>query len=126
MPKSKASGNELTLLLVTANDNERDALLKDKAFSFSAPQPSPLAKDSTSYNIGRISAHTVIHFKLPTQGSAKSGASHTSISRAIEAWEPDAVVLVGIAFGKENSLSVMFLFQTVLRIMKAGKLKMRV
>jgi len=102
MPTNHILRDKHTFLLVTANNNERHALLNDKAFGFSAPKPSPLKMDSSHYSVGEISQYSVIHLHLPVQGSAKSGASHTSILRAIEAWSPDAVILVGIAYGKHN------------------------
>lgn len=43
-----------------------------------------------------------MHFELPDQGSAKSDGSLASTRAAIDEWKPSAVILVGIAFGKNS------------------------
>lgn len=102
-PELYSNSNGHRFLLITTTDCERDAILKEKAFNFGDPIPSPLANDSAYYNVGSIGPHTVIHSKLSAQGFLKLGASLSSISLAINAYEPDAVILVGIAFGKDSN-----------------------
>lgn len=93
---------EARYLLVTANQHETDALLRDhNFFTFSPDQRSAREDDVLFYNIGRFGAYEVVHFELPEQGSSRADASFASVQAAIEAWKPDAVILIGIAFGKE-------------------------
>ena len=59
--------------------------------------------DSSHYNIGEIGSHEVIHLNLSVQGSSRPSAAHISISRAIEAWKPDAIIQVGTGFGIDET-----------------------
>ena len=90
-------------LFVTANKNEANALLKDeKFFPHISNEHSLLADDKNFYDLGYIENYEVVHFRLRRQGSARPGASQASIEKAIRAWKPDAVILLGIAFGKQK------------------------
>jgi nucleoside phosphorylase/GTPase SAR1 family protein/WD40 repeat protein len=88
-------------LLITANKNETAALLNcgNNFFKFTPNQQSTLPHDANFYNIGKFGCYDVIHLELIDQASAKAGASILSISTAIDAFHPDAVILVGVAFG---------------------------
>lgn len=90
-------------LFVTANENETRALLEDTTFfHYTRNQRSTSPDDDSFYNVGTFGKYEVIHFELQDQGSILSGASQTSIYLAIDFWQPDAVILVGISFGKDN------------------------
>lgn len=89
-------------LFVTANSHETEALLKDRNFFKYEEKRSSINKDNNFYNVGKFGVYDVIHFELINQGSIKSDASILAIYDAIEAWQPDAVILIGIAFGKDN------------------------
>ena len=91
-------------LFVTANSHETDALLKDKSFFAFEEKRSTISTDTAFYNVGKFGEYDVVHFELINQGSVKSDASILAIYDAIEAWRPDAVILVGIAFGKDNGV----------------------
>lgn len=93
-------------LFVTANSNERAALLEDKEFYRYRPDVrSANQGDALFYDHGYFGKYEVIHFQIPQQGSVRADASLPSIMTAIDAWNPDAVILVGIAFGKDNDAS---------------------
>ena len=92
-----------SFLFVTANKNETAALLKDKDFfKYDEGVRSGNENDDNFYNVGYFGKYKVTHFELVDQGSVKSGASLLSICKAIEFCQPDGVILLGIAFGKEN------------------------
>ena len=90
-------------LIVTANENETNALLNDQCFTYNDNQRSDIPHDVTFYNIGQYGYYNVVHFELNTQGAVGSDASQLSIATAIDAFQPKAVILVGIAFGKDFS-----------------------
>jgi len=95
--------NNPLFLFVTANEHETNALLEDKGFFDHTPKiRSSIPSDGMFYNCGKFGAYKAVHFELPDQGSVKVGASLPSILTAIDAWNPDAVILVGISFGKDN------------------------
>ena len=93
---------ENPILLVTANENETDALLNCKSFLIKKPRHSDDSRDATIYNIGTLGCYSVVHFELVQEGSVGSNASQLAIANAIDAFSPKAVVLVGVAFGKRN------------------------
>lgn len=92
------------ILFVTANHNETKALLGNRAKYFEYTQKKSLKKnDLNTYNVGKFGAYEVVHFELRQQASIGADAAVLSINNAIETWKPDAVILLGIAFGRDNS-----------------------
>lgn len=89
-------------LIVTANENETAALLSDSTFNYKTIRSND-PNDVAFYNSGTFGHYNVIHFELNDQGSAKADAAGLAIHTAINAFHPDAVILVGIAFGKDFS-----------------------
>jgi pentatricopeptide repeat protein len=90
-------------LFVTANENETTALLEDTDFfKYEQGLRSQNPNDDSFYNVGKFGCYEIVHFELQDQGAVKAGASLPSIMMAIDAWKPDAVILIGIAFGKDN------------------------
>lgn len=91
-------------LFVTANANETKALLKlkDDGFFKYEEKRSNIISDTNFYNVGRFGCdcYQTVHFELNNMGSTKSDASILSVYDAIKFWQPNAVFLVGIAFGK--------------------------
>ena len=94
-------------LFVTANENETAALLNcgDNFFKFKPNMQSELPHDANFYNVGKFGCHDVIHLELIDQASVRQSASILSISNAIDAFSPDAVILVGVAFGSGDGKS---------------------
>jgi nucleoside phosphorylase len=93
-------------LLVTANEHETNALLADRNLFSYVEQQSTNPEDVLYYRIGKFGNYEAVHFELPEQGSVGADASFASVLTAIEEFHPDAVILVGIAFGRdcENAL----------------------
>jgi len=89
----------IQFLLVTANQNETEALLNDKMFKYVVKR-SEDANDTAYYNVGEYGSYKVVHFQLNQQGSVGSDSSQLAIASAINSYHPDAVILLGIAFGK--------------------------
>ncbi len=89
-------------LIVTANNYETEALLADSDFIHKRVR-SKDPDDTAFYNIGTFGHYNVVHFELNDQGSAKADAAGLAIHTAINAFHPCAVILLGIAFGKDFS-----------------------
>lgn len=98
--------NEVKVLIVTANNIETEAVLADESFTFEREKKSPDPHDPMFYNIGTYGFYNAIHFQLMNQGSVGSDSSALAIVTAINAFEPQYVILVGVAFGKEFSDSI--------------------
>lgn len=95
--------NSSPILLVTANDHETQALLEDtKFFEYDSGIQSDDDEDALHYNVGLFGQYSVVHFQIPEQASVRADGSLASVSAAIRNWDPVAVILVGIAFGKDN------------------------
>ena len=93
------SGNKL-FLLVTANANEREALQKSSAYTvLENDKRSDFRGDTNFYDIGTFGLYDIVHLDLINQGSVKPDATITAVSYAIEVFHPDAVIIVGVAFG---------------------------
>lgn len=93
--------DKIRFLLVTANENETSALTKDSAFKC-REERSGDPRDATFYNVGTYGEYDIVHFELPDQGSVGADSSQLTINTAINEFKPDAVILVGVAFGKDN------------------------
>ena len=97
------ANHDLSFLFITANSNETDAVLKSPYANFEERR-SENPKNTNYYSVGSFGKYKVVHLELQDQGSAKTDASLLSIDHTISEFHPDAVILVGIAFGKENSV----------------------
>lgn len=108
--------SEKLFLFVTANKNETAALLDcgENFFKFKPNQQSKLKHDANFYNIGKFGHYDVVHLELIDQASTKQAASVLSISNAIDAFHPDAVILVGVAFGAGDGKSKKMMIGDVL------------
>ena len=93
--------DQLVFLLVTANEHETNAVLNSGMFNYKEERAKD-PDDTLYYHVGEFGRFSVVHFELPDQGSVGSDASALSINAAIKEFSPDAVILIGIAFGKEN------------------------
>lgn len=91
-------------LFVTANENETTALLNcgNDYFKFRPNVQSKLPHDANFYNVGKFGCYDIVHLELIDQASVRQGASILSISNAIDAFNPDAVILMGVAFGSSD------------------------
>lgn len=93
--------DKIRFLIVTAKDNETNALINDPAFKCEVKRSTD-PRDATFYNIGTYGEYDVVHFELPEQGSVGSDGSLLTINAAVGEFKPDAVILVGYAFGKDD------------------------
>lgn len=91
--------DKIKILLVTANENETNALLNDKTFTYEDDRSAD-PNDTTYYRVGTYGHYDVVHFELNAQGSVNSESAILAVYTAIREYGPDAVILVGIAFGK--------------------------
>ena len=91
-------------LFVTANETETTALLNcgNDFLKFEPNLQSNLPHDANFYNVGKFGCYDIVHLELIDQASARQAASILSISNAIDAFHPDAVILVGVAFGSDD------------------------
>ena len=96
----KDEGCVMNVMVVTANKNETEAVLSCTSFSYTVERSSD-KNDPIFYNVGTWGHYTVTHFELISQGSVGADSAQLSIATAINNYHPDAVILVGIAFGKE-------------------------
>lgn len=99
------SERQICVLVVTANKIETEAVLNDKAF-IHEEKTSNDPHDPMFYNVGSYGCYQVVHFQLLGEGSVGSDSSELAIVSAINSFHPDAVILVGVAFGKEFSDSL--------------------
>lgn len=93
--------SEKLFLFVTANENESNALFEDSDFFKYEVKHSSNLDDVNFYNVGKFGEYHVVHFELQEQGSARADSSFISIYDAINEFRPDAVLLIGVAFGKD-------------------------
>lgn len=102
IPEMNTPETNIQFLLITANENETKAILNCESFKhkrFQSKDP----QDTQYYNIGKFGCYQVAHVELQQQGSAQSGSAILSIYKAINFCSPVAVILVGIAFGKDGN-----------------------
>ena len=92
--------DKFRFLIVTANENETNALINDSEFKCEEKR-SEDPTDVTFYNVGKYGLYDIVHFKLLEQGAVGADSSMLAIDAAIKEFSPKAVILVGIAFGRD-------------------------
>ena len=97
----KGNFHTMKIMIVTANENETKAVLACKSFNHKVNKSND-QYDVNFYNVGKWATYDVIHFQLPMQGANGADSSALSLASAINNFEPNAVILLGIAFGKDN------------------------
>ncbi len=88
----------LSFLLITATDLETDHIHK---ILKPLPNYKKILKtynQSFTYYIGVLGEYCLVHIQSD-MGSVSRGGSLTSITHAIQDWQPKAVIMIGIAFG---------------------------
>ncbi|MEQ9866515.1 hypothetical protein [Pectobacterium aroidearum] len=94
------------ILLVTVTDVESKAIINNVLQITQKKFESFTIKD-TSYQALGIIGQSECFLCISEMGTGGVGGSHTSVDKAIQNLNPDAVIMVGIAFGiDENSQSV--------------------
>ncbi|MGK2348665.1 hypothetical protein [Actinomyces sp. W5033] len=87
---------------MTANTHETDAFLALESMQGCSGRRSGSSTDPNFYQVADVGSYEVVHFELLQQGSARADASLPSIISAIDEWNPRGVILLGIAFGKDD------------------------
>ena len=90
------------VLVVTANPHETDAFLALQSMRGATERHSRSSTDPNVYYVTDVGAYEVAHFELLQQGSVRADASLPSVMSAIDEWKPRGVILLGIAFGKDD------------------------
>lgn len=86
------------ILLVTVTSVESKAVI-DNAFQITQKKHKSYTIEDTSYQDLGIIGQSHCHMCISEMGSGGVGGSHSSLNRAIQHLNPDAVIMVGIAFG---------------------------
>lgn len=102
---SGAASGPATVVLLTVNDHETDAIFE----VFLGPTPSPVQQTigGITYNLlGEHGGMRIVH-TIGEMGSGGVSGSQQRTGEAISHWAPSAVVAVGIAFGvKEKTQEI--------------------
>jgi nucleoside phosphorylase len=86
-----------TIVLITVNDNETDAIFD--AFLGPGSQAETETRGGVDYSrLGVHGGHAIMH-TICEMGAGGLGASQQRTGQAITHWQPRAVIAVGIAFG---------------------------
>lgn len=90
---------ELNLLIVTANDIEtyhvRQSLIPLEGHDDILKVP----HHNQTYFIGMFGEYLAIHVQCGSMGSISSAGAILTVSNAVEAWKPLAVLMIGVAMG---------------------------
>ena len=88
------------IVLVVATDVEREAMLRHLSPCDGCAAVGLLHVRSETYYVGRCGTFTVALLMCEV-GSGKPGASALAVVDAIDEWQPRAVIMPGIAFGRD-------------------------
>lgn len=93
--------NMATIVLLTVNQHETQALLDEFVGERKSPQHE--TKGNVTYNnLGSHGGCQIVH-TLCEMGSGGMGASQQRTRQAIDHWQPQAIIAVGVAFGMDES-----------------------
>ena len=99
--KMNNSSVKRKILLVTVTEIESKAVI-ESAFQITQKQHKSFTIDDTSYQDLGIIGQSQCVMCISEMGSGGVGGSHSSVNRAIQNLNPDAVIMVGIAFGVDK------------------------
>jgi tetratricopeptide (TPR) repeat protein/nucleoside phosphorylase len=91
------------ILFVTATDIEKECLhqvILD--FSGEQNQITCCSSGNNYYYVGCIGRYGVVHVPCDKQGSISGAGVINTTGEAIDAWQPDAAIMVGIGFGRDE------------------------
>jgi nucleoside phosphorylase len=91
---------DVEVLVVTATPTEKSAVL---ARMTPLPSNAAILKGAigaATYYVGRLGAHGIA-LTMGRMGAVGGGSSKDAVAGGCEVWEPRAVIMVGIAFGKD-------------------------
>jgi len=90
------------VLLVTATEVETRALHEKLTPRCGSSNIGHHPRDAHTYYLARLGSSDVVHVQC-VMGSATPGGSILSVSHAIRTWNPCAIIMVGIAFGIDET-----------------------
>ena len=96
----KTTSEQSTIILVTVNDHETQALFD--AFVGSDGVPAQVTRQGVTYSELGIHGGLRIVNTICEMGAGSVGASQQRTREAIEHWKPKAIIAVGIAFGLDE------------------------
>lgn len=93
---------KIQFLFITANNFEQ-AELKQRIVPYKPGCTTIYSSDTVDYTIGYLGSYLIAHIHLPQQGSQQPYASTLSINEAYQLINPLCVIMVGIAFGRDEN-----------------------
>ena len=90
--------DDKVFLFVTATEIESEAL-HEKMIPIIDNSISVCYIGNYTYYIGKFGNYPIIHVECGSMGAVGKDAAIMTVSDAIQEWEPDGVIMVGIAFG---------------------------
>lgn len=92
---------KVELLLITVTEIETLALHASMIPLFPDERIITFSKGNLTYYIGMLGHYAICHVESE-MGSLSAGGSLLTIQQAISDWDPKAIIMVGIAFGKDS------------------------
>lgn len=99
--KANEIKNKISFLFITATEVETDNFLKYLKPLDNEEDCHVAYLNNQSYIIGKFGVYPVVHVQT-SMGSISRDASLNTTKDAISFWEPKAIIMVGIAFGKSK------------------------
>ena len=93
--------NQINLLIITATKTETQELKKYIVPLEGHAQVLEGAYDDLTYTLGKFGHYNMVHFQSG-MGTTGRDAATLSTFEAIKKWKPKAIVMVGIAFGRDS------------------------
>jgi nucleoside phosphorylase len=97
----KPRRNEIDVLVVTATMVEKNAVLRRMRPLAPWKRIAKSTVGPATYYVGRFAEHRVA-LTMCREGSVGSGSSKDAVREGIRFWRPRAVIMVGIAFGRDS------------------------
>lgn len=88
-------------LFVTATETESRALHK-RMLPIRGDSVSKCPVGMYTYYIGMLGIYPIIHIQCDDMGAVGKRAAIVTVTDAIQQWQPDGIVMVGIAFGRDQ------------------------
>ncbi len=88
-------------LFVTATETESKALHK-RMLPIRGNDISKCPVGMYTYYIGMLGLYPIIHIQCDDMGAVGKRAAIVTVTDAIQQWQPDGIVMVGIAFGRDQ------------------------
>ncbi len=93
--------SDILFLMVTATDRETFSLLEELSPLDNYDEVEKCFVENGTYHIGKLGIYNVIHVQCGSMGAVGRDSSVNTVSDAIRHWNPNAIIMVGIAFGMD-------------------------